>query len=88
LAIYLFGIVAGTALGAVLATATLPYLQFSASQSDPATQGIPSSVLAIQWPSVGIFYACLALASALALSWMTRYAASLGLGRTLRLGED
>jgi hypothetical protein len=88
LAIYVFGIVAGTGLGAILATATLPYLQFSASQNDPATQGVPPSVLAIQWPFVGIFYACLVLALVLALGWMARYAARLGLGRTLRLGED
>jgi ABC-type lipoprotein release transport system permease subunit len=88
LAIYVFGIVAGTGLGAILATATLPYLQFSAGQNDPATQGVPPSVLAIQWPFVGIFYACLVLALVLALGWMARYAARLGLGRTLRLGED
>jgi ABC-type lipoprotein release transport system permease subunit len=88
LAIYLFGLLAGTALGAVLATATLPYLEFGGSQGDAAAQTVPPSVLAIHWPSLGLFYGCLALALLLALLWMARYAARLGLGRTLRLGED
>ncbi len=88
LAMYLFGLLAGTLLGAVLSTATLPYLEFGAGQSDTAVQGVPPAVLAISWPAVGVFYASLALAFVLALLWMARYAARLGLGRTLRLGED
>ena len=84
LAVYLFGLLAGTALGAVLATATLPYLAFGAEQSE----NVPPSVLAIQWPSVGLFYGCIVLALLLALLWMASYANRVGLGRTLRLGED
>ncbi|HEY7350420.1 MAG TPA: FtsX-like permease family protein [Ktedonobacterales bacterium] len=88
LAIYLFGLLAGTALGAALATATLPYLEFGAGQSGSAAQNVPPSILAIHWPAVGLFYGCLALALLLALLWMASYANRLGLGRTLRLGED
>ncbi len=88
LAVYLFGLLAGTALGALLSTATLPYLAFNAGQTDAATQNVPPAVLTIQWPSVGLFYGCLALALLLALLWMATYANRVGLGRTLRLGED
>ncbi len=84
LAVYLFGLLAGTGLGAVLATATLPYLAFGAEQSE----NVPPSVLAIQWPPVGLFYGCIVLALLLALLWMAGYASRVGLGRTLRLGED
>jgi putative ABC transport system permease protein len=90
-ALYLFGLVAGTALGAVLATATLPYLEFGAGQSAAtiqAAQDVPPAVLTIHWPSVAIFYGVLVLACVLALLWMARYAARLGLGHMLRLGED
>lgn len=91
-AMYLFGLLAGTALGAVLATATLPYLEFGAGQSgagqSAAAQSVPPAVLTIQGPAVAIFYGVLALACVLALLLMARYAARLGLGRTLRLGED
>jgi ABC-type lipoprotein release transport system permease subunit len=88
LAVYLFGLVAGTVLGGVLATATLPYLQFGGGQNDVALQNVPPAVLAIEWPSVGLFYGCLVLALLLALLWMATYANRLGLGRTLRLGEE
>jgi len=88
LAVYLFGLLAGTALGALLATATLPYLAFGGGQSDAATQNVPPSVLTIQWPSLGLFYGCLALALLLALLWMATYANRVGLGSTMRLGED
>jgi putative ABC transport system permease protein len=87
-ALYLFGLVAGTALGAVLATATLPYLEFGAGQGDAAAQSVPPAALTVHWPSVAIFYGVLALACVLVLLWMARYAERLGLGRTLRLGED
>jgi ABC-type lipoprotein release transport system permease subunit len=88
LAMYLFGLLAGTLLGVVLSTATLPYLEFGAGQSDAALPGVPPAVLAISWPAVGVFYVGLVLAFLLALLWMARYAARLGLGSTLRLGED
>ncbi len=88
LTVYLFGLLAGTALGALLATATLPYLAFNGGQSDAATQNVPPSILTIQWPSLGLFYGCLALALLLALAWMATYANRIGLGSTMRLGED
>ena len=88
LAMYVFGLLAGTVLGALLSTATLPYLEFGAEQSDPAVQATPPLVLALSWPAMGLFYASLALAFLLALLWMARYAARLGLGSTLRLGEE
>jgi ABC-type antimicrobial peptide transport system permease subunit len=89
LAMYLFGLLAGTMLGGVLSTATLPYLEFGAGQSDATTvQGVPPAVLAVQWSAIGLFYMSLALAFLLALLWMGRYTARLRLGRALRLGED
>jgi ABC-type lipoprotein release transport system permease subunit len=88
LAVYVFGLLAGTALGALLATATLPYLAFNAGQGDASIQNVPPSVLTIQWQSVALFYGCLVLALVLALLWMATYANRVGLGRTLRLGED
>ncbi len=88
LVIYVLGLLAGTALGALLATATLPYLEFGGGQGGAAAQSVPPAALAIHWPSLGLFYGCLALALLLALLWMASYANRLGLGRTLRLGED
>ncbi len=88
LAVYVFGLLAGTILGALLATATLPYLQFGGGQTEAALQNVPPSVLAIQWPSIGLFYGCLVVALLLALAWMAVYANRLGLGSTLRVGED
>ena len=86
--VYLFGLLGGTALGLILTTATWPFLQFSDSGLDPAKIGVPSYVLRINWQQVGIFYGALLLAFVLALVITARYAATIGLGKALRLGED
>jgi putative ABC transport system permease protein len=86
--VYLFGLVGGTALGLLLTTATWPFLVFSDSTVDQSTIGVPPYLLRINWESVGIFYAALLLAFVLALAIAARYAATIGLGKALRLGED
>jgi putative ABC transport system permease protein len=86
--VYLFGLVGGTVLGLLLTTATWPFLQFSDSAVDPETVGIPPYILRIDWPHVGIFYGALVVAFLLALAIAARYAATIGLGKALRLGED
>jgi ABC-type antimicrobial peptide transport system permease subunit len=86
--VYLFGLFGGTILGLLLTTATFPFLTFSDAAIDPTTVGIPSYVLQANWQFVGIFYAALIVAFALALLIAARYAATIGLGKALRLGED
>ncbi|HEV7129231.1 MAG TPA: FtsX-like permease family protein [Ktedonobacterales bacterium] len=88
LVVYLFGLLGGTVLGAVLASATLPYLQFSDTTIDPATLGIPPYRLALDVTRSLEFYAVLAVAFIVALVIAARFAARVGLGKTLRLGED
>jgi hypothetical protein len=84
----MFGLLGGTVLGAVLASATLPYLQFSDTTIDPATLGIPPYRLALDVTRSLEFYAVLAGAFIVALVIAARFAARVGLGKTLRLGED
>jgi putative ABC transport system permease protein len=86
--VYLFGLIGGTVLGLILTTATWPFLQFSDSGLDPAKIGVPSYILRINWQQVGIFYGALLVAFVLALIITARYAATIGLGKALRLGED
>jgi ABC-type antimicrobial peptide transport system permease subunit len=86
--VYLFGLLGGTLLGLVLTTATTPYLAFSDTAVDPAAVGVPGYVLAANWSSIGVFYGALAGAFVLALVIAARYAANIGLGKALRLGED
>ncbi len=86
--VYLFGLVGGTILGLLLATATLPFLQFSNTTVDPSTLGIPPYVLTFNWQAVGYFYLALLAAFAVALLIAARYANTIGLGKALRLGED
>jgi ABC-type lipoprotein release transport system permease subunit len=88
LVVYAFGLLGGTLLGLVLVTATLPYLQFSDTTIDPAKLGVPPYVLAINVVGMLEFYAILLGAFAVALLVAARYAATVGLGKTLRLGED
>jgi hypothetical protein len=40
------------------------------------------------WSALGLFYGALLVAFVLALIIASRYAASIGLGRALRLGKD
>ncbi|HEY7850812.1 MAG TPA: FtsX-like permease family protein, partial [Ktedonobacterales bacterium] len=86
--VYVFGLVGGTALGALLVTATLPFLQFSDRPVDPALLGTPPYVLVTDPQALGVFYLALLLAFVVALVIAARYAATVGLGRALRLGED
>jgi len=86
--VYLFGLVGGTALGALLVTATLPFLQFSDRPVDPALLGTPPYILVTDPTALGAFYLALLVAFVVALLIAARYAATVGLGRALRLGED
>jgi hypothetical protein len=86
--VYLFGLLGGTLLGLVLATATLPFLQFSDTQVDPSTLGVPPYVLTVVPASLVWLYAALLGAFLSALLLAARFAATVGLGKTLRLGED
>lgn len=88
LVVYLIGTLGGTALGLLLATATLPFLQFGDTTLDPATLGIPPYRLALDPRPVLIFYTALLAACTLSLLLAARYANRLGLGRALRVGED
>lgn len=86
--VYLFGLLGGTLLGLILTTATTPYLTFSDTAVDPAAVGVPGYVLVANWSSIGVFYGALIVAFVLALVIAARYAATIGLGKALRLGED
>ena len=86
--VYLFGLLGGTLLGLILLTATIPYLQFSDTLVDPTTVGVPGYFLRINWLTTGAFYGALVAAFVLALIITARFAATLGLGKTLRIGED
>jgi putative ABC transport system permease protein len=85
--VYGFGLVVGTLLGVLLATATLPFLTFSTAVSDTASQ-LPPSLLAIDARTIAGFYAALLLAFAAALIIGTLALTRTGLGQVLRLGED
>src|SRR5487761_2004360 len=85
--VYVFGLVGGTALGALLVTATLPFLQFSDRPVDPTLLGTPPYILITDPKALGMFYLALLLAFVVALLIAARYAATIGLGRALRLGE-
>lgn len=88
LIVYAFGLVGGLALGVVLSTATLPFLQFSSALVDPTTLGVPPYVLVFDVVGTVLFLAALAVAFAVALALSARVALRVGLGKALRLGED
>jgi ABC-type lipoprotein release transport system permease subunit len=88
LIVYLFGLAGGTALGAVLATATLPFLQFSSSLASPDQVGVPPYQLVLNMAGAAAFYGALLVAFVVALVMAAQVAATVGLGKTLRLGED
>jgi ABC-type antimicrobial peptide transport system permease subunit len=88
LVVYIFALVGGTLLGLVLTTATLPFLQFSDSIIDTSRVGVPPYQLVFAPQATLYFYAALVVAFVLALIISAYYAATVGLGQTLRLGED
>lgn len=88
LVVYGFGLVVGTLLGIVLATATLPFLQFSTTALNTATQQLPPYVLSLNGEAIAGFYVALLAAFGLALFVSLQAATRGGLGQTLRLGED
>jgi hypothetical protein len=88
LIVYGFGLLGGALLGIVLSTATLPFLQFSSSLTSPDQAGVPPYVLIFNLVGVALFYGALLLAFVAALLVAGQVAATVGLGKTLRLGED
>jgi predicted lysophospholipase L1 biosynthesis ABC-type transport system permease subunit len=86
--VYCFGLLGGTALGLALSSATLPYLQFSSSITNPDQANIPAYLFVFNAPGAALFYGALAVAFLLSLLLAARVAATVGLGKTLRLGED
>ncbi|HEX6123604.1 MAG TPA: FtsX-like permease family protein, partial [Ktedonobacterales bacterium] len=88
LVVYLFGLLGGTLLGLILLSATVPYLQFSDALVDPSTVGVPGYLLRINGLTTAAFYGALLLAFLLALLITARFAARIGLAKTLRIGED
>jgi ABC-type lipoprotein release transport system permease subunit len=86
--VYIFGLLGGTLLGLLLTTATLPFLQFSDSIIDTSRIGVPPYQLVFAPQATLYFYVALGGAFVLALLISAYYAATVGLGQTLRLGED
>lgn len=58
---YLTGLAGGLALGAVLSTATLPFLDYTSALQDPATVGVPPVILAFSPAALGALCAALLL---------------------------
>jgi ABC-type lipoprotein release transport system permease subunit len=88
LVIYGFGLTAGTVLGLLLSTASLPFLQFSTIAVNTTMEQLPPYVLSFNLLGTGIFYATLLLAFAVALLIGIQTALRGGLGQALRIGED
>ena len=86
--VYIFGLLGGSLLGLLLTTATLPFLQFSDSIIDTSRIGVPPYQLVFAPQATLYFYVALAVAFVVALLISAYYAATVGLGQTLRLGED
>ena len=86
--VYLFGLVAGTLFGVGMAFATLPYLQFGDAVLDPTTIGVPPERLVVDPITLIICYGALVLGFVFGLLVTASAARRMGLGQTLRLGED
>ncbi len=86
--VYSFGLIAGTVLGVLLATATLPFLQFSTAVLNLTADVLPPFLLSFNVVALAVFYAAVLLAFALALVASLQIAQRGGLGRAIRLGED
>jgi hypothetical protein len=83
-----FGLLEGTVLGAILSTATLPFLQFSTSTLNTTAQQLPPYLLSFNPAAMIGFYGVLLAAFALALVIGVGAALRVGLGTALRIGED
>ncbi|HKS70881.1 MAG TPA: FtsX-like permease family protein [Ktedonobacterales bacterium] len=88
LIVFCCGLLGGTLLGLVLATATLPFLQFSTQVANAAVLRLPPYTLVLDPAPVAAFYGALMLACLLALAVSARIATHTGLGKALRIGED
>ncbi len=86
--VFVFGLLGGTVLGIFLAQLTLPFLQVSTASAGSGQVGIPPYMLVFNPQGSAIFYAVLLVAFVLGPLLMTRLAAAVGLGKTLRIGED
>lgn len=86
--VYAFGVLGGTLLGIILATATLPFLQFSNGLVDPVTLGVPPTVLVVEPHKLALFYAALLLTCGVALLLAMHHARRGNLGTALRFSED
>jgi putative ABC transport system permease protein len=88
LIVYLFGLIGGTVLGALLTTTTLPFLQFGDTTIDPTQVGVPPLVLVTNPLTLAGFYGALVLAFVVALLLAATYSGRIGLSQAMRLGED
>ncbi|HEX6799765.1 MAG TPA: FtsX-like permease family protein [Ktedonobacterales bacterium] len=88
LIVFCCGLLGGTLLGLVLATATLPFLQFSTQVANAAALRLPPYTLVLDPLPLAAFYGALVLACLLALAVSARIATRTGLGKALRIGED
>jgi len=80
--------VAGTALGVVLSSATLPFLQFSTASLNTTAQILPPYLISFNALTIAGFYAALIVAFVVALVAGLQVALRGGLGQAIRLGED
>jgi putative ABC transport system permease protein len=87
-ALFAFAMLGGAALGVLFAAATLPFLVFSDTTFDPATLGVPPYILTADPRALALLALALAGALGAALAVTAGTTRRLGLGRSLRLGED
>lgn len=85
--VYVFGLAAGTLLGLALSTASLPYMEYGSTLSDPGTLAVPPPTIALNAGGMAVFYAALGLALALSLGWSWLSARRANLDRALRLDD-
>jgi ABC-type antimicrobial peptide transport system permease subunit len=89
--VYGIGLLWGTLVGLVLpvlATATLPYLAFSDTSTDPATVGIRPCTLTFDPTTIVLSFAALLGAFLVAALVLVRSATRVGVRMVLRIGED
>jgi hypothetical protein len=86
--VFAFGVVAGSLLGLLLVSTTLPFLELTDSTIAGGTPSLPPYALALDPPRVALFYLALVVVCLMALLLSARVAAAAGLGQALRVGED